>query len=350
MNRFDTRAVILQHKSVISGKVLDLHTENSPGLLNKLTESYRFYYLQDTEYHIIYLAEAIAFNQPGIFESYVRWARTFLESIRIDIPECIENFYYLKQAVNEYLSDDLRDEVSALIDSGIEIFSSGTPPPESALTVSGEFITHAQNYLDLLLEGDRKTASDFILRCHSEGISVKQIYSNIFIPVQKEAGRLWHTGKIDVAQEHFITASTQFCMSRLYSYMFEGAGGKDKILVSCINGELHEMGPRMVSDFFEMDGWDSHYLGANTPAAGIISYMANYDIRLLALSVTMPFNLSNAASLIKELRKHDVSGTKKVIVGGYAFYDNPGLWQKIGADGYAPDMDTALTLAESLLA
>lgn len=32
----------------------------------------------------------------------------------------------------------------------------------------------------------------------------------------------------------------------------------------------HEIGMRMVADFFEMEGWDTYYLGANTPTRSIL--------------------------------------------------------------------------------
>ena len=40
----------------------------------------------------------------------------------------------------------------------------------------------------------------------------------------------------------------------------------------------------------------------------------------------------------------------RILVGGYPFNLSPTLWQHVGADGYAPDADGAITEAERLLA
>lgn len=347
-DRFVARATLLQQKTFIAEKVLELHTNESPAFGRKLTERYRYYYLQDTEYHIIYLAEAVALDEPGIFKSYINWANTFFSSIAVDLRDCADNLYFFQKVLEEFLPSGLSDEAAAMISDARKLFESPPPVPDSYLIRSGQLRAEAEQYLSLLINGERRPASDLILRLHFEGTSISEIYSEIFIPVQLETGILWQTGKINVAQEHFITASTQFIMSRLYPFMFSGNRGNNKILVTCINGELHEMGPRIISDFFEMKGWDSHFLGANTPAAGIIDYLKNYSINLLALSVTMPYNLSNAALLIRKIRENDTEKQIKIIVGGYAFSRGDGLWEKIGADGHADNIEAALSLADSL--
>ena len=46
------------------------------------------------------------------------------------------------------------------------------------------------------------------------------------------------------------------------------------MVATCIGGELHEIGIRMVADFFEMEGWDTYYLGANTPADAVVAELS----------------------------------------------------------------------------
>ncbi|WP_455240747.1 cobalamin B12-binding domain-containing protein [Methanothermobacter tenebrarum] len=71
---------------------------------------------------------------------------------------------------------------------------------------------------------------------------------------------------ITAAHEHYANGLTQMLIAELYPYILESAKKTDKtLIVTCINNELHELGLRIVSDFFEMNGWNSIYLGANTP-------------------------------------------------------------------------------------
>ena len=79
--------------------------------------------------------------------------------------------------------------------------------------------------------------------------------------------RYWQMNRLTVAQEHYCTAATQMIMSQLYPYIFEGERNGRVLVATCVAENLHEIGVRMVTDFFEMDGWDTFYLGANVPTA-----------------------------------------------------------------------------------
>jgi methanogenic corrinoid protein MtbC1 len=104
----------------------------------------------------------------------------------------------------------------------------------------------------------------------------------------------------------------------------------------------------MVADFFEMAGWDTYYLGANTPAASVVSAVSNYRADVLAISATLTPHIAQVVDLIGETRR--LSPPLVILVGGFPFNISPSLWQQVGADGTAPDARSAVELAERLLA
>ena len=190
-----------------------------------------------------------------------------------------------------------------------------------------------------------------VLRQVREGKPVADIYQEVFQPTQYEIGRLWQTNKISVAQEHYCTASTQFVMSLLYPYLFTGEKKDYKLVSTCVSGELHEIGARMVTDFFEMEGWDTYYLGANMPVHGVIRFVREIQPHLLAISATMTFHVRLVEELIHHVRKAEgLPEGLKIIVGGYPFLVANDLWKQVGADGYAPDAQLAVRFAKNLIA
>ena len=130
---------------------------------------------------------------------------------------------------------------------------------------SGDFFQLASLYLDTLLRVQSEAASRMIIKAVEQGVEIKDIYMYVFEPSQHEIGRLWQTNQINMYQEHFCTAATQNIMSQLYPYIFQNEKNGHKLVATCVNGELHEIGVRMVADLFEMEGWNTYYLGANTP-------------------------------------------------------------------------------------
>ena len=183
-----------------------------------------------------------------------------------------------------------------------------------------------------------------------EDTSVKDVYLHVFQPAQREVGRLWQTNQISVAQEHYCTAATQLIMSLLYPRIFASGRIGHTLVATCVVGELHELGVRMVADFFEMEGWDTYYVGANTPTNSILRTLADRKADVLAISATMTFHVRAVAQLIAEVRASEACSSVHILVGGYPFNVSLDLWQQVGASGYASDAQQAVRVANRWVA
>jgi methanogenic corrinoid protein MtbC1 len=158
---------------------------------------------------------------------------------------------------------------------------------------------------------------------------------------------MWHAGDVTVADEHFASAITQAIMSLLRSRFPKRQRNGNLVVAAAIGGELHEIGVRMVADFFEMEGWDVVYLGANTPATDIIGVIRERRADLLAVSASTLLHLSAVADLIQQVRQDKGCTQAKVLVGGPAFRSAPDLWSELGADGSAGSAREAVKLGNS---
>lgn len=258
-------------------------------------------------------------------------------------------FDLLGERLLELPGVDKESLVYGIFIKGIEVFDTTEPDDVSYIDADDPLGRVAAGYLDDLIAGDRRTAVERIMEAQRSGVSIKEIYEKIFKPVMWETGRLWHKGEISVAHEHFITAVTQLSMSQLYPYLFSSDNRKNRaVIVACVPDELHEIGARMIADFFEMEGWDSYFYGANTPTSSILKAIIENNIEVVALSATMTLHIPKVAELISTIRKNPETALVKIIVGGYPFNVTEGLWRKIGADGYAGSAEEGIKLAEKL--
>jgi signal transduction histidine kinase len=208
----------------------------------------------------------------------------------------------------------------------------------------------ARRYMDLLLAGDRRSASRMITEAAASGLGVRDIYVHVFQRTQHEIGRLWQMDRISIAQEHYCTASTQLIMGQLYPYVFSTDRRGLKLVAASVGQELHELGIRMVSDFLEMEGWDTYYLGANVPTPSLVATVEQQKPNLLAISATMNSHVSAVVDLIRAVRSAAAGTGLKIMVGGRPFNMDPALWETVGADGHAVDAGQAVALAERLVA
>jgi methanogenic corrinoid protein MtbC1 len=207
----------------------------------------------------------------------------------------------------------------------------------------------AQQYLEARVARQRYQAAELVEQALETGVSLKQLYLEVFQPVQYEIGWLWQRGEISVGHEHYCTNASQLIMSSLYARLFRRPAGERKLVAACVQGELHEFGLRMLADFFEMEGWDTLYLGANTPGESVISALEETGAELLAIGATMHDQVASAADLIAQVRGAPHVARIPILVGGYTFRTVEGLWQKTGADGSARDAQQAVALGTELV-
>ncbi|MDD3985194.1 MAG: B12-binding domain-containing protein [Methanobacterium sp.] len=216
-------------------------------------------YIEDTEYSLSYLFEAIEASSLDLFADYISWEKIFL--VNLGFPE--ERLKERLEIMEDVLIKNLTPKKSSIAIKYIEESISKLAEPSnytSYVNSSKPFVKLLEQYLAFLLEGDRHSAGKMIIESVDNGINVKDIYLHVFQSSLYEIGRLWQENKITISQEHYFTAATQLIMSQLYPYI-STTKKTGKILVAMsVSKELHEIGIKMVADFFEMDGWKTFYL------------------------------------------------------------------------------------------
>lgn len=205
----------------------------------------------------------------------------------------------------------------------------------------------AAAYLDALLEADRSGAHEIITKALQRGLAIRDLYLDVFQPVQHEVGRLWLNNRVSIAEEHFCTAATQTIMSELYPQIITSRRIGKTLVAACVGSELHEIGIRMVADFFEMEGWDTYYIGAGIKVEQIVSAILLRKPDMLALSVTMTCHVAKMREIISAIRSTYLVNTPQIMVGGRPFNLSPELWRSVGADIWAADAEQAVLMARA---
>ncbi len=197
----------------------------------------------------LYLSETIASRQPGPLIEYLRWLQSSAQRSHEDaeglliVLDCFERV--LSEAFPEHAQGIREFMEGARAAARMNLEAHGM-----ATQASTPLIPLAEAYLDALLATDRVRAVALIEEAVGGGMPIQDIYLHVFQATQYEIGRLWQINRISVAQEHFCTATTQLIMSRLYPQIFSSQRRGRRLVAACVSGELHELGIRMVADFF----------------------------------------------------------------------------------------------------
>jgi methanogenic corrinoid protein MtbC1 len=136
-------------------------------------------------------------------------------------------------------------------------------------------------------------------------------------------------------------------MAISYPIVFNTPKKNGNLVLTITQGELHEIGARMMAEFLEIEGWIVFYTGTNTPNESVIDLIKKVSARFLCISTTLPMNLVNTFQLISAVKSDSQLTNVKVLVGGQAYNTDPLLWQKIGADQYADSFESAVQFLDS---
>ena len=340
-------AAIDAHAQTIAEQITTQQFADDPTLEKRFGARGRSKCTEDAHRHLSYLASAAVASSDKLFIDYVAWAKILLAKLSMSHADLARNLTLMRAAVTNELGAIHGAAAARIIDAGLQALPALPEYTESFLSSDDPHANLARRYLELLVAGDRKTASTLVLSEVASGVSIRDIYIHVFQRTQYEIGRRWQMNQMTVAEEHYCTAATQMIMSELYPQIFATARIGRRLVAACVGGDLHEIGVRMVADFFEMAGWDTYYLGANMPIQGILQAVEANDADVLAISTTMMYHVPVAEEVIRAVRGRN--GTRpQILVGGYPFRVDTDLWRTIGADGCAADADDAVEVANSL--
>ncbi len=119
------------------------------------------------------------------------------------------------------------------------------------------------------------------------------------------------------------------------------------MVATCVGGELHEIGMRMVADCFELAGWDSYYLGASVPAKDVVAAVRQRNASVLGISATIVRHIGKVSEIIA-LARAQCDQSLIILVGGYPFNVEKDLWWRVGADGMATDASGAVAAVAAI--
>ena len=200
-------------------------------------------------------------------------------------------------------------------------------------------------YLAAVLAGDRTEALRVVVDDGmARGVSARELDLDVVAAAQREVGRLWQENKISVADEHQATAIAQVVLAHLYPSLERAERVNRKVLVACVEGEMHDMAARIATDFLDSYGFDTVFLGTSCATSGLVETIRSTNADALALSVTMVFHVDTARRAVKHLRA-ELGPDFPILVGGeavMAITDDASFEGAIVSRGTAADLATRL--------
>ena len=297
---------------------------------------------RDIRYTLLFTMEGIENINATLIINYYRWLIDTLSAYNIKKDILFKMHRVISEKLLPYLSEAQKTFLEHL-------------DIEQSLTIKDPFKIDEKHtvhklYLDALLNKNREQALQVVNQHLEDGMDLKTLYMDVIQISLYEIGYLWQTKKITVADEHLATVITQFVIATLYPKIFATQKHDKKVLGAGVGKELHEIGIRMVMDFFEIDGYQTQYLGCNIPPKEIVAYALDFQPDIIALSITLPIHIGDMKKTVAMIRDETRLDHVKIIIGGQPFLHDTALYNIIGADGFAKNAVDALKVGGQLVA
>ncbi len=196
-----------------------------------------------------------------------------------------------------------------------------------------------------LLSSDESGVEEAFRKAADRGADLAVLARDLIAPALDEVGRMWHRGEVSVAEEHLATALVSRAVARRSAPLPAPPLGSPRLLLSCLAGEFHDLGVKIVAEVARTAGWQAEVLGANTPRECAIRYIAVHRPEAVGLSLALAAHLAECGKTVDEIRR--AAPETKILVGGYVFRHDAAVCGLTGADVCFAD---AVTLRDWLAA
>ena len=187
-------------------------------------------------------------------------------------------------------------------------------------------------YLEHLFAGKRWEARELVERTLDRGVGARKLIQYVVWPAMEQVEALYRKGRIDRLMEHIATRINRMIADQLQARFARGPKSGLRLVVTCGDGEIEELGAQMTGDLFEADGWSVWFLGSGVPNDEILQLLGNVKPDVLCIYGTQPCGLANVRKLIEMIRDIDAWDQMQVLLVSGVFKRAPGLSEEVRAD------------------
>jgi len=208
-----------------------------------------------------------------------------------------------------------------------------------------------QDCIDLLLDSGAGPIMGFAEELLARGLTLDSVYLDVFAPAARGLGDMWDRDLCSFTDVTIALGRLQQTLRRFAAHFrpefIEGEPWR-RAMFAAVPGEQHTLGLSMIVQYFLRAGWDASMLPS--PAAEELPRLVQQErVTLVGLSMSQAANAPVLKALIARIRLSSSNPALRVVVGGVAFFEQPGLAEEVGADGTAIDAAQAVNLAQQLV-
>lgn len=169
------------------------------------------------------------------------------------------------------------------------------------------------------LSGKPLNVTQTISQAMDLGVKPLDLIYGMIQPALYEIGALFEKGMVTIAQEHLFSSFVQRLLYAVRDlYNVEGTAEHVDILIVCIEGNHHTIGPQILDLTIANAGYNSLAVVPSLPNFEICKLVTLHQPAILCVSVALSTQLSSLQQLVDDLQNEKNNQHIQIIIGGAA--------------------------------
>lgn len=201
--------------------------------------------------------------------------------------------------------------------------------------------------MQAVMDGSSSEVVSLVNKAVSMDIPAGEILNSALIAGMNEVGVLFKEGEMFVPEVLVSAKALQAGIDIIRSSLVAGdVKSYGRILTVTVEGDLHDIGVKLVGMMLEGAGFEVVNVGVDKSASFIVEKVKEHKPDILGMSAMLTTTMSNMKEVIELLTEEGLIGSVKVMVGGAPV--SPAYAEKMGAN-YSADASEAVVVAKKLL-
>ncbi len=194
---------------------------------------------------------------------------------------------------------------------------------------------------DGIIKGDVNTVESEVNKAINEGVEAQDILTNGLIAGMEVVGKHFKAGEMFLPEVILSGEVLHRGLSILKPLLAKTRQKRmGKVVMGTVEGDIHDIGKRIVILLLEGNGFEVIDLGVNVNADVFARAIEEHKPDVLGMSALLTTTMLYMGKTIDLLQERKLREGLKVMVGGASV--NEQFARSIGADGYAPEAGSAV--------
>lgn len=200
-----------------------------------------------------------------------------------------------------------------------------------------------------IIDGKAENAISFTKECLDNGTAISETL-DIATEAMMVVGDYYATQKYFLPQVLVSANAFEKAFALIQPILLKNAEGKSpaaKVVIGVCEGDIHDIGKKIVVAMLRGGGFEVHDLGRDVPNEDFIKSARELNADIVAMSALMSTSITEMKNFMDMAKEDGIKSEVMVMIGGGSA--TPQFAETIGAEGYGKTSADAVRVAGELV-